>query len=79
MSKRWKKLRGAVQKVIRPSYPTDAEKAQIDIKEAEHLYREIRVENTLTDETGKSRALKPGEEVDIIIQADSDAALQEPD
>jgi len=76
VSKRRKKLRGAVQKVITPCYPSQAEKAQIDIEEADDLYREIRVDNVLTDEKGKTRALKPGEEVDIIIEADSDASLK---
>ena len=79
MSKRRKQLRGAVQKVIQPRYANEVEKAQIEINEADHPYREIRVENVLTDEHGEERALKPGEEVDIVIEVDSDPMLRKPD
>jgi len=79
MSKNRKKMRGTVQKVIQSSYPTDAEKAQIDIKEADHLYREIRVPNVLTDEKGEKRVLKEGADVDIVIEADSSATLKKED
>lgn len=79
VSKKRKKLRGAVQKIIKSVSPSEPEKAQIDIKEAEDLYKEIRVENVLTDEKGKEHALKPGEEVDIVIEADSDSKLKKPE
>ena len=71
--KRRKKLHGTVQKVIKPIDPRDKEKAQIDIREADDLYREIRVENVLTDEDGDTVSLKPGAEVDVIVEADTDA------
>lgn len=35
--------------------PTDPEKAQIEIDEADDLYREIRVENVLTGEDGEKQ------------------------
>lgn len=48
MSKRnRKKLRGRVQKVFKPIVPLEPEKAQINVEEADELYREIRVENAL--------------------------------
>jgi hypothetical protein len=72
MSRRRKKLRGTVQKLIKPVHPSQPEKAQIDLPEADDLYREIRVENTLTDEQGVKRPLKPGEQVDVTIEAESD-------
>jgi hypothetical protein len=68
--KRRKKLRGAVEKVLKPIVPNGPEKAQISVKEADDLYREIRIENTLTDEDGKKVRLKPGAEVDVIVEAD---------
>jgi len=40
---------------------------------ADELYREIRVENTLTDENGNEVSLKPGAQVDVTIEADADA------
>ncbi len=71
--KRRKKLHGTVQKVIKPIDPRDKEKAQIDIREGDDLYREIRVENALSDEDGGTASLKPGAEVDVIVEADTDA------
>ena len=63
--KKRKKLRGTVHKIIKPALPREPEKAEIKIKEADELYREIRMENVLTDETGEKAALKPGAEVDV--------------
>ena len=50
MGKKRKKLRGTVQKVIKPVSPNQPEKAQIDIQGADDLYREIRIDNEITDE-----------------------------
>jgi len=46
---------------------------QIAVEGADHLYREIRIENTLTDEHGDTVRLKKGAEVDIIIEAPPEA------
>jgi hypothetical protein len=37
------------------------------------LYREIRIENTLTDENGRKVALKPGAEVQVTVEAEPKA------
>lgn len=79
MTKKRMKLRGTVQKVIKPSAPSQPEKAQIDIHEGDDLYREIRVKNELTDEKGGKAALKQGAEVDVIVEADSSATLRKPE
>ena len=79
MSKKRRKLRGTVQKVIKPSIPSQPEKAQINIHGADDLYREIRVENVVTDENGKEAQLKPGAEVDVIVEADSSATTKKPE
>ena len=73
MVKKRKKLHGTVQKIIKPIHPTMPEKAQIEIAEGEHLYREIRVENEVSDDNGGKARLKPGATVDIIVEADSSA------
>ena len=52
-------LPGTVEKII-PANPIAPEKAQIAVEGADHLYREIRVDNTLEDEKGKKVGLKPG-------------------
>lgn len=38
---------------------------------ADHLYREIRVPNTLENENGEKVKLKEGAEVDVKIEADA--------
>lgn len=70
MTKR-KKLRGSVKKVIKSLIPSEPEKAEIEIHEAEELYREIRIENVVTNEEGKKDKLKEGEDVDLIVEAES--------
>lgn len=79
MTKKRKKLRGTVEKVVKSSDPAEPEKAQINIQEADHLYREIRVENILTDEKGEKASLKPGAEVDVVVEADADATVKKSD
>ena len=51
-------LPGTVEKIIKPSYPDEPEKAQIAIEGADLLYGEIRIENSLKDENGKEVRLK---------------------
>jgi hypothetical protein len=75
--KKRKRLHGTVERVIEPAFPGETEKAQIGIEEADHLYREIRVENVLTDEDGDKVKLKPGAEVDVVVEADTDATLKQ--
>ena len=74
-----KRLRGKVQKVLKPIVAVEPEKAQISVDEADELYREIRVENALTDENGERVRLKPGAEVDVILEADTGATTKKPD
>jgi hypothetical protein len=78
MSRKRKVMKGTVQKLIKPLSSQQPEKAQIDIHEADDLYREIRVENELTDEKGNKAKLKPGAEVDVIVEADSSATMKKP-
>jgi predicted DNA-binding antitoxin AbrB/MazE fold protein len=74
-----KKLRGTVRKVLKPVAPGETEKAEISLEEADELYREIRVENELTDENGEKVSLKPGAEVDVVLEADTNATTKKPD
>ncbi|MGC1106672.1 MAG: hypothetical protein WA876_09050 [Candidatus Acidiferrales bacterium] len=61
---------GVVEKIIKPVFPEQPEKAQIAVESADHLYREIRIENTLIDEKGKEVRLKEGARVEVIVEAD---------
>lgn len=79
MGRKRKKLQGTVQKVIKPVVPSRPEKAQINIQGADELYREIRIENEVIGENGEKAQLKPGAEVDIIVEADSSATMKKPE
>jgi hypothetical protein len=79
VSKKRQKLRGTVQKIIKPVFPNEVEKAQIDVQGADPLYREIRVESVVTDKEGKKAGLRAGAEVDVIVEADSSATTTKPD
>lgn len=73
MGKHQKKMRGKVEKIIKPSHPGQKEKAQIDIKGADDLYREIRIDNVLTDDQGKESRLDAGDEVDVTLETKTDS------
>jgi len=77
--KKKRKMHGRVEKVIKSAIPGGVEKAQIHVEEGEELYREIRVENVVVDDHGHKAGLKPGAEVDVVIEADSDATTKKPD
>jgi len=66
-------LPAVVEKIIKPLAPQEPEKAQIAIQGADDLYGEIRVENTLENAAGEKVKLKPGAEVEVTIEAPSDA------
>jgi hypothetical protein len=76
--KKRKKLLGTVDRVVKSPVPDEPDKAQITITGADPLYREIRVENVVTDEDGKKASLQPGEEVDVIIESDPTSTTKEP-
>jgi hypothetical protein len=63
-------LPAVVEKIIKPIVPSEPEKAQISIQGADHLYREVRIDNTLIDENGEKVRLKPGAEVEVTIEAE---------
>src|SRR5947199_7939645 len=50
-------------------------KRKFSIEEADDLYREIRIENRLTDDKGREASLKEGAEVEVQIEADKEATI----
>jgi hypothetical protein len=66
-------LPATVERIIKPLTPDDPEKAQLAIEGADQLYREIRIENTLTDENGDEVRLKKGAEVEVTVEAPPEA------
>lgn len=72
-------LPGTVEKIITPPDPSEPEKAQINIQEgADPLYKEIRIENALTDENGKEVKLKRGAKVEVTVEANPSGIVPKP-
>ena len=72
-------LPGTVEKIVKPVHPSLPEKAQIHVEGADHLYKEIRIVNSLTDENGDEVKLKLGAEVEVTVAADSTETVPVPD
>lgn len=64
-------LSGTVNKIIQSSSPNAPDKAQINVTGSDPLYRELRVVNTLTDKDGADVNLKPGQTVEVTVEADT--------
>jgi hypothetical protein len=81
VSKKSKAIKpGWVRKIIKPIHPSLPEKAEIEVRDADHLYlyKELRIENTLEDENGKKVKLKEHAEVDVAVEADPQATTPDP-
>jgi hypothetical protein len=72
-------LPGTVEKIIKPAYPGDSEKAQISVEGGDHLYRELRIENSMTNPEGETVSLNKGAEVSVIIEAAPEDTILKPD
>lgn len=70
-------LPATVDKIIKSPSPSEPDKAQISVEGADHLYRELRIENTLIDENGKKVSLKQGAEVEVTIEAEPEATTSQ--
>ena len=66
-------LSGTVEKIVKPPIPNEPEKAQIAVEGADDLYREIRIDNTLTNEDGEAVKLKLGAQVEVTVEAEPKA------
>ena len=74
MSKKPKSVKpGWVRRIIKPIHSSLPEKAEIEVLDADDLYKEIRIENTLHDEQGNPVKLKEHAEVEVVIEADKSA------
>ena len=63
-------LPATVEKIIQSPDPTEPDKAQITVEGGEDLYREVRIDNVLTNQNGEEVSLKEGAKVDVTIEAD---------
>ena len=63
---------GTVKKIIPSPHTSQPEKAQIAVDGTDQRYRNLRIENTLTDEHGDDVRLKKGVHVDVTVTAKAD-------
>ncbi len=70
---------GRVKKIIKSCDPSVPEKAEVEVHEADELYKEIRIENALEDEHGKKVKLKEDAPVDITVEAETKATTPDTD
>jgi hypothetical protein len=61
---------GTVHKIIPSPRPGQPEEAQIAVDDGDHRHRDLRIENTLTDENGDYVRLKKGAHVQITVTAE---------
>jgi hypothetical protein len=66
---------GTVNKIITSPRPSQAEKAQIAVDGADHGHRDLRIENTLTDEHGDDVKLKKGAHVEVTVTAENKTSI----
>lgn len=69
-------LPATVEKIL-PAKSTEPEMIQISVAGCDELYSELRVENTLKNESGDSVTLKRGAHIEVTINADSDAVKKQ--
>ena len=69
---------GTVEKIIPPVFPGEPEKAEITLNDADPLYGQVRVENTLTNANGEAVGLKKGAQVDVTIEAEPKDTVKKP-
>jgi hypothetical protein len=61
---------GVVEEIIAFPGPGQQEKAQIAIEGADQHYRNLRIDNALTDENGDDVSLKKGAHVEVTVKAE---------
>jgi hypothetical protein len=75
----WKTVPAVVNKVMPSAYLNQPDKVEISIPAADPLFREVRLENSVTNLDGQIVALKSGAHLEITIEADArDTVKQSP-
>src|SRR5450631_1653340 len=67
---------GNVERIIPSTSPRQPEKAQIAVDGADHRYRDLRIENILTDEHGDDVRLKKGGHVQVTVTTEPETPLK---
>ncbi len=71
--KPWKAVRARVKKLMKPMFG-NPEQVEIALSTPEHLFRDVRIENTFTDIDGGQISLRDGTEVVVTFEAETKAA-----
>jgi hypothetical protein len=69
---------GTVRRIIPSRRVGKPESAEIDLEVSEKRNRDLRIENTLTNEHGQAVKLKKGARVDVNVTARDKASTEEP-
>jgi hypothetical protein len=69
---------GTVLKIIPPNRVGQPESAEIGLDAPDERNRDLRIENTLTNEHGQDVKLKRGARVDVNITARDQTSIEEP-
>lgn len=72
-------LMGTVEKIIKSPFLNEADRPQIKVERADHLFQEVRIENTLTNSEGEQVSLKLGAPVEITMAAEVGSTVPESD
>jgi hypothetical protein len=67
----WKTVPAVVTKIVKPAFDHQPAKVEISISQADHLFREIRIENNFTDADGGPVALTNGARLDVTFEAET--------
>src|SRR5581483_669379 len=62
-------LRATAGHTIKPLTPSEIEKVELHLTDADPLYSEIRIENCFVDDCGNTLAVKPNASLDVKLQA----------
>jgi hypothetical protein len=63
-------MQGTVEKIVPASGSKQPEKAQVTVDVPDRKYRNLRIENSLTDEHGDDVKLKKGAHVEVTVTED---------
>ena len=70
-NKPWKSVSAVVQKTVKPIITDQPEKVEIAIPAADHLFREIRIENKFTTTDGGQVSLVTGTKLTVTLEAET--------
>ena len=74
----WKTIPAVVSKILKPMVADQPEKVEIAVVAADDLFREIRIENTLTGIDGGRVSLTMGAQLEITFEVEAKYTVKSP-